>query len=326
MSKKIVLVFSSIVIMFVIGEALARAVYVKPWYLRLTEEQAIHNLKSKQKINAFGLRDQEYPSLKSPNCKRVLVLGDSFAQGAGVDDVSAIFPEILERQLNAEFFRQGEKIEILNGGLGGTLTDCWVKLLLQVKDSFKPDVILIVFFLRDGTKTSSMGSFFGPIREEIKSRDKCSFLYQHVCLFRLIQERLDRLYLSKKYSIVLHDSYFGNAGQIKEWENAKNNILKIREIAKEIQAEVALIVFPVLVELNRGYPFKDICECIIKFGADHHIPTHSLLPAFMGKSGPDLWVSSYDQHPNEKGHLIAANSILPFLRELLISSDKRSAS
>jgi len=35
-----------------------------------------------------------------------------------------------------------------------------------------------------------------------------------------------------------------------------------------------------------------------------------------------LWVSSYDQHPNEQAHLIAANSILPFLRELLISSDK----
>jgi hypothetical protein len=181
---------------------------------------------------------------------------------------------------------------------------------------------LIVFFLRDGTKTSSMGSFFGLIREEIESRDRRSFLYHHAYLFRLIQERLDRLYLSKKYSIALHESYLGNAEQIKEWENAKNNILKIKNIGEEIHAKVALVVFPILVELNGSYPFKDICECIMKFGTECHIPAHNLLPAFMGKSGPDLWVSSYDQHPNEQVHLIAANSILPFLRELLISLDK----
>lgn len=321
-AKEIVLVFFALVIMFVVGEAIARMVYVKPWYLRLIDEQERHNSKPNHRHNLFNLRDQDYSAVKPSNCKRVLILGDSFTYGAGVDDDSAIFPEILEKQLNAEFLRQRRKIEILNGGLGGSLTHDWVNLLLKVKDSFKPDVILIVFFLRDGTKTTSMGSFFGPTREEIKSRDKRSFLYQHVYLFRLIREHLDRLYLSKKYSIALHEAYFGNVGQTEEWKNAKGGILKIKNIAKEIHAKVGLIIFPILVELNLNYPFKDICECIQKFGAECSIPTHSLLSAFMGKSGPDLWVSSYDQHPNEQAHLIAANSILPFLIELLISSDK----
>ena len=83
-----------------------------------------------------------------------------------------------------------------------------------------------------------------------------------------------------------------------------------------------MVIFPILVQLNRDYPFKGICEVINTFGIENDIPTHSLLPVFMGKHGPSLWVSGYDQHPNEQGHLIAANSIVPFLRELLISSDE----
>jgi hypothetical protein len=36
-----------------------------------------------------------------------------------------------------------------------------------------------------------------------------------------------------------------------------------------------------------------------------------------GKNAADLWVSPANQHPNARGHEIAANSILPFLGQLL---------
>ncbi len=312
-SKNIILILFSISLTLLVAEIIARVVYVKPWYEKLIEEQT--------RYDNLGVRNPNYSPLKPSNCKRVLILGDSFTYGAGVSDDSRIFPKKLEKQLNAEFFRQGEKIEILNGGISNSLTGDWVKLLEQVKDSFKPDVILIIFFLRDGTLTSSAGSFFGPIQKEIKLRYDRSVLYQNVYLFRLLREPLDRLYLSRKYSTTIRASYLGNPKQTIEWEKAKINIIKIQDIAKEIHVKVGLVVFPILVELNRNYPFKDVCDCIIKFGAEHHIPNLSLLPAFMGKNGPDLWVSPYNQHPNEQAHLIAASAIQPFLKDLL-SPDK----
>jgi hypothetical protein len=42
-----------------------------------------------------------------------------------------------------------------------------------------------------------------------------------------------------------------------------------------------------------------------------------MLPDFQGQRGPELWVSTYDQHPNAQGHAIAARALLPFVRELL---------
>ena len=78
-----------------------------------------------------------------------------------------------------------------------------------------------------------------------------------------------------------------------------------------------MVVFPVLAELNENYFFKDVGEEVIRFTTESGIPTHDLLPAFIGQNGPDLWVSPLDQHPNEAAHKIAADSILPFLRQII---------
>jgi hypothetical protein len=80
---------------------------------------------------------------------------------------------------------------------------------------------------------------------------------------------------------------------------------------------VGLVVFPVLADLKAPYPFQPSIDALTNYGKELELPTLSLLPAFMGKNGPDLWVSPYNQHPNAMGHQIAADAILPFVRKLL---------
>ena len=71
-------------------------------------------------------------------------------------------------------------------------------------------------------------------------------------------------------------------------------------------------MFPVLAGLDDDYPFTDICDLLLEFAAREQMPSLSLLPAFSGRHGPDLWVSPFDQHPNETAHAIAADAILAF--------------
>jgi hypothetical protein len=134
---------------------------------------------------------------------------------------------------------------------------------------------------------------------------------------RLFQDQQDRRYLAMKYSARLNDSYVGSIDQTINWEIAKFNILRIKQIAEKRNAKVGFVVFPILVELNEHYPFAPICETLINFATEYGIPTHNLLPAFIGKHAPDLWVSSFDQHPNSVAHKIAAHSIQPFLKRLI---------
>lgn len=300
------------------GEGFSRVIYTKPWYEKLVEAQAPQaDWTAGIQRNALGLRDRDYVTPKPANTKRVLLLGDSFTYGSGVADNSAVFARLLDKQLNAEFAERGTTVEILNGGIPGSLTDDWVELLEQVKGAFQPDVIVIVFFLRDGTRTSAGDSFFTPIRDEIVAHNQQSFWYQNSYLFRFYQDASDRNFISAKFAKALNDSYLGDNLQTQEWRTAQFNMRKIKAIGEETNTKVGLVVFPVLAELTTNYPFKSVCDVITKFGADNELPTHSLLPAFMGQNASDLWVSALNQHPNARGHEIAANSMLPFVRQLL---------
>jgi hypothetical protein len=38
---------------------------------------------------------------------------------------------------------------------------------------------------------------------------------------------------------------------------------------------------------------------------------------FIGQDAPSLWVSPTDQHPNEKGHAVAADILFPYVRDIV---------
>ena len=67
------------------------------------------------KINSKGLRDKEYQYDKQRGVFRILVLGDSFTWGYGVE-LKEIFTERLENML-------GKNVEVLNAGVTGYGTD-----------------------------------------------------------------------------------------------------------------------------------------------------------------------------------------------------------
>ena len=76
------------------------------------------------------------------------------------------------------------------------------------------------------------------------------------------------------------------------------------------------------VDKNDRYPFSSIVELLEQYARDNDMPHLNLFPAYLGKNGPSLWVSTYDQHPNPEGHAIAAREITPFVAELLGASRK----
>lgn len=123
--------------------------------------------------------------------------------------------------------------------------------------------------------------------------------------------------MGSEYTRALEESYLGDAEQSAEWQRAQKNLLKIVEHAHAMSASVGLVVFPILVELDGSYPFKNICDELMRFAEENDIPAHNLLDAFMGRHAPDLWVSAYTQHANEEGHAIVAEVLYPFLDRLI---------
>lgn len=91
------------------------------------------------KINALGMRDSEYSNERGSK-QRMLVIGDSFAWGFGVEH-SERFSEIIESE-HADW-------EIMNASVNGYGTD---QQLLYLKDAgltLEPDVVLLLLHPND---------------------------------------------------------------------------------------------------------------------------------------------------------------------------------
>jgi lysophospholipase L1-like esterase len=93
--------------------------------------------------NQLGFRDREV-SPKGPYTFRILVLGDSYTFGYGVE-MEDSYPEQLEGFLNVQA-QQPREYDVINTGVNGYGTIQEFGLLKRHFDSLRPDLVLLGFF------------------------------------------------------------------------------------------------------------------------------------------------------------------------------------
>lgn len=90
--------------------------------------------------NSQGLRDREYPQSKPEGKYRILVLGDSFTWGYGVED-NEIYTEILETIL--------PETEVINLGVTGYSLQQEILYFKRKGLEYSPDLVVVGFCLND---------------------------------------------------------------------------------------------------------------------------------------------------------------------------------
>lgn len=100
-------------------------------------------------INSKGLRDREFAYPKPQGVKRILVLGDSFTCGYGVQ-AEDTYAKVLERMLNADSSRAGTW-EVINAGVGSTGTANQLAFFETEGYRYSPDLVILGFFQNDYT-------------------------------------------------------------------------------------------------------------------------------------------------------------------------------
>jgi lysophospholipase L1-like esterase len=97
------------------------------------------------RINQDGLRDDEHERKKKPGVHRILVFGDSFAEGWGVESEETI-SEQLEDCLQAS---ASDSIEVINFGVAGYGTDQALLLYEKLGALYEPDQVVLLFYGND---------------------------------------------------------------------------------------------------------------------------------------------------------------------------------
>jgi len=87
--------------------------------------------------NSFGLRNKETTS-KTDSTQRILILGDSFVEGAGAP-IDSTWPQLYEHLLNN---RNGKNYEVISGGIGGSDPFYYAHLYHEVLLPLDSDIIM----------------------------------------------------------------------------------------------------------------------------------------------------------------------------------------
>jgi len=99
--------------------------------------------------NSEGLRYREIPRQRAADGYRVLVLGDSYTEGLGVEAADRF-----TNHLEHGFQEAGQEISFINGGLSGAAPNDYARLLKYVGLDYKPDGVLVCLFANEVGNTS----------------------------------------------------------------------------------------------------------------------------------------------------------------------------
>jgi hypothetical protein len=91
------------------------------------------------RTNDLGLRGGPVPATKAPGTKRVVVVGDSYVFGVGLDEEHTL-PARLQRMLSTD----GQAWETVNLGVAGYSTDQEYILFKELVGRLAPDVVVLV--------------------------------------------------------------------------------------------------------------------------------------------------------------------------------------
>jgi hypothetical protein len=265
--------------------------------------------------NSLGFREREISAdLFRNGVRRLLVLGDSFTFGSGVPDDADRFTERLERRLDAES-GEGEAFHVFNAGIANTRPADWSGHLEQLLPTYRPHAVFAVFFLRDGTDLCTSLHCWEQVLARLESAYAGAFWYRHSYFGKLVGRlRIERSFWSL-YRQWIIDAY-SDARPASAWSLAKEHLAAMNARCRAAGVGFHLIVFPILIGLERSetYAFHGVETQILTFAASQGIPSMTLTPGFIGQVSRDLWVAPWDQHPNPKGHALAAEVMLPFVR------------
>ena len=267
-------------------------------------------------INSHGLRGREVDLLPPPNTMRILLLGDSFTYGEGVEEDDT-FSNQLEQLLNTSTMKDmgSLRYETINAGVSGYNTHDEYIYLKNRWMAFSPDLVLIVFYLNDAYDDSKFYSLITGAGTGASLEYNDAFK-SHSRVVEWVVNSWKRLRVAKQVKNIYHTQFSDNPFiEGYDWNDSRRALAQAAELTRKYGVRLGLVIFPELYELTEKYPFRQIHRRVREAAEGLGIPVLDLLDAYMGEDPETLWVHATDHHPNARAHQMAAKEIMHFLKD-----------
>jgi lysophospholipase L1-like esterase len=250
------------------------------------------------RMNSKGHRDREFSYEREAGTFRIVMLGDSLTEGWGVS-VADTFSNRIERM----FVDAGATAEVINTGVGNYNTVMEVEAFLTEDHNFKPDVVVLNYFVNDAE----------PIPEY-----RSVTLFNRICYSCVfLAGRVDTLLRQFSERRTWIDYYLGlyAEGSSDSWLAAKAAIGRLAAYCKEHRIKLLIANLPELHDVQ-NYPFESITQLVRGAAAENGVEFVDLLPYLQGTRSDQLWVTPPDPHPNSLAHRLIAEGLFAKLQAM----------
>jgi lysophospholipase L1-like esterase len=261
------------------------------------------------RYNSRGFRGPEFPP-RRPGVRRLVVVGDSFTEGQGAREADTYVRQV-EALLNA---REPGTWEVLN--LGWRALD-----FPKLRETFdtaldlQPDVALFGMVLNDGERSAAFDRQWPALNDWIMVRrppESASLLRPRLVSF--VHDRLETYRIARDTTLWYRDMY--GPANAEGWQRTREDLRGLQQAARRRGVPMIVALWPLLVDLERDYPFAEVHEKIGRVCERSAIPFDDLLPVLRGRPTSSLWAHPADWHPNALAHRLVAEALAPRVRAL----------
>ena len=255
-------------------------------------------------LNSLGDRGPELAP-RTPNLKRVLVLGSSITLGWGVP-YDSVFTSVMQQRLNSQTpFGPGPSFEFVNAGIGNYNTRFQHELFRRQYPRIHPDMVVLQYFISD-VQPRTMGN------------DAVILKHSYLAAFLFDAWSRLKLRIGGKYKDLFTFYSELYAPGSSAWSQTQRDILDMRDTAARDRVPFVVMLIPDIHDLSPGTPFAALYGKIDSTFNALGLTTVNTFSAFQQRFGSDvstLWIHSDDPHPNAKGHALMADALYPYLVE-----------
>jgi hypothetical protein len=259
--------------------------------------------------NSHGYREREFTP-RVDGVERIVVVGDSFTYGHGLPEPLS-YPRLLETLLRAT----GERVEVLNLGVGGAELDRISRDAAFALRELDPDVLIYGYFLNDPRMRAAgedVSPMLGTAKAEVSgSRFAVRAPGSNVSrLWDMLANLVRQLHITPTTLAWYRELHSGPG-----WQEAISRVRELQRRSERSGTRFIVLVLPLIWKLEGDYPLEGVHRKILKAGSKHGIEVIDALPMLRGQHDEDLFLHHRDRHPNPVYTRIVAETLARALRQ-----------
>lgn len=282
------LILATVVLIFIVLETSFGLFGARSDGFNFTLASKLWNRRYWKPINRLGYRDETHDPVSVKGKKVLIVVGDSFAAGYGINDYKNRFSNILQSRL-------GDDWVVANVAKNGWDTVDEYKAITSYP--YKPKAVVLSYFVNDIDGTARRRGFefdthiAGPagwLQPFVSCSHFFNFMYWR--LYRL--HNVDIEQYNKK---ILSRFYMDD----QVWRAHRDELLDIINYCKNNKIGLIVVVFPTLSDVSNS---RESTAKVADFLISQNVPVLDLTARFEKRKAKDLVVNPQDAHPNINVH------------------------